>query len=53
MSIRHRRFSAKSKVSAFNKSQCQIEIEVLFYPLFLIHAKRYQQFGDNRQNQEK
>jgi hypothetical protein len=34
-------FSGKSKVSAFNKSQCQIESKVLFIPLLLIHAKRY------------
>jgi len=36
-------FSAKSKVSAFNKSQCQTESEVLFNPLLLIHANRYGQ----------
>jgi hypothetical protein len=34
-------FSAKSKVSAFNKSQCQTESEVLLNPLLLIHATRY------------
>jgi hypothetical protein len=34
-------FSAKSKISAFNKGQCQTESEVLFKPLLLIHAKRY------------
>lgn len=28
--IRNRGFSAKSKVCAFNKSQCQTESEVLF-----------------------
>jgi len=39
--IRNSGFSAKSKVSAFNKSQCQTESEVLFNPLLLIHAKRY------------
>ena len=38
--IRNSGFSAKSKVSAFNKSQCQTESEVLFNPLLLIHAKR-------------
>jgi len=37
-------FSAKSKVSAFNKSQCQTESEVLFNPLLLIHTKRCGQF---------
>jgi hypothetical protein len=36
-------FSAKSKVSAFNKSQYQTESEVPFNPLLLIHAKRYLQ----------
>ena len=30
-------------VSAFNKSKCQTESEVLFNPLLLIHAKRYGQ----------
>ena len=35
--IRNSGFSTKSKVSAFNKSQCQPEGEVLFYPLLLIH----------------
>ena len=40
-------FSGKSKVSAFNKSQCQTESEVRFNPLLLIHAKRYGQLpGD-------
>ncbi len=39
--IRNSGFSVKSKVSAFNKSQCQTESEVLFNPLLLIHAKRY------------
>lgn len=33
-------FSTKSKVSAFNRSQCQAESEVPFNPLLLIHAKR-------------
>ena len=33
-------FSGKSKVSDFNKSQCQAESEVLLNPLLLIHAKR-------------
>jgi hypothetical protein len=36
-------FSTKSKVSAFNRSQCQAESEVLLYPLLLIHAKRWEQ----------
>lgn len=45
--IRNSGFSAKSKVSAFNKSQCQTESEVLFNPLLLIHAKRYALFLDN------
>jgi hypothetical protein len=40
--IRNSGFSAKSKVSAFNKSKCQTESEVLLNPLLLIHAKRYQ-----------
>lgn len=39
--IRNSGFSAKSKVSAFNKSQCQTESEVLFNPLLLIHPNRY------------
>lgn len=39
--MRNSGFSAKSKVSTFNKSQCQTESEVLFIPLLLIHAKRY------------
>ena len=38
--IRNSGFSAKSKVSAFNKSQYQTESEVLFNPLLLIHANR-------------
>src|SRR5690606_41805520 len=38
--IRNSGFSAKSNVSAFNKSQYQTESEVLFNPLLLIHAKR-------------
>lgn len=38
--IRNSGFSAKTKVSAFNKSQCQTESEVLFNSLLLIHAKR-------------
>jgi hypothetical protein len=38
--IRNSGFSAKSKVSDFNKNQCQTESEVLFNPLLLIHAKR-------------
>jgi len=38
--IRNSGFSAKSKVSAFNKSQCQTESEVLLNPLLLIHANR-------------
>jgi hypothetical protein len=41
--IRNSGFSAKLKVSAFNKSLCQTESEVLFNPLLLIHAKRYEQ----------
>jgi len=40
--IRNSGFSDKSKVSAFNKSQCQIDSEVPFNPLLLIHAKRYE-----------
>jgi len=38
--MRNSGFSAKLKVSAFKKSQCQTESEVLFNPLLLIHAKR-------------
>ena len=38
--IRNSGFSGESKVSTFNKSQCQTESEVLFNPLLLIHAKR-------------
>lgn len=41
--IRNSGFSAKSEVSAFNKSICQIEIEELLKPLLLIHANRYRQ----------
>lgn len=41
--IRNSGFSAKSKDSAFNKSQYQTESEVLFNPLLLIHANRYLQ----------
>jgi hypothetical protein len=37
-------FSAKLKVSAFNKSQCQTESEVLLNPLLLIHANRCTQY---------
>lgn len=33
-------FSAKSKVSDFNKSQWQTESKVLLNPLLPIHAKR-------------
>ena len=39
--IRNSGFSGKSKVSDFNKSQCQTESEGLFNPLLLIHAKRW------------
>ncbi|PKL15153.1 MAG: hypothetical protein CVV49_21840, partial [Spirochaetae bacterium HGW-Spirochaetae-5] len=39
--IRNSGFSAKLKVSAFNKSQSRTKSEVLFNPLLLIHAKRY------------
>jgi hypothetical protein len=42
--IRNSGFRAKTKVSAFNKSLCQTESEVLFNPLLLIHANRYNQF---------
>ena len=42
--IRNSGFSAKSKDSAFNKSQYQTESEVLFNPLLLIHANRYVRF---------
>jgi len=35
--------SGKSKVSTFNKNQCQTESDVLFNPLLLIHEKRYKQ----------
>jgi hypothetical protein len=42
--IRNSGFSGKSKVSAFNKSKCQTESEVLVNPLLLIHAKRYRAF---------
>ena len=45
--IRNSGFSGKSKVSAFNKSQCQYESEVLFNPLLIIHAKRYKQFKNS------
>ncbi len=38
--IRNSGFSAKTNVSAFNKSQCQTEREVLFNPLLLIHTNR-------------
>ena len=38
--IRNSGFSANSKISTFNKSQCQTESEVLFNPLLLIHADR-------------
>ena len=33
-------FSAKSKVTAFNKGQSQIENKILFNPLLLIQVKR-------------
>jgi hypothetical protein len=36
--IRSCGFSAKSKVSAFNKSQCYIESKVLFNPPIRIHS---------------
>lgn len=39
--IRNSGFSAKSNGSAFNKSQCKTESEVLFNPLLLIHANRW------------
>jgi hypothetical protein len=39
--IRISGFSAKSKVSAFNKSQYRTESEVLLNPLLVIHATRY------------
>lgn len=42
--IRNSGFSAKSKVSTFNKSHCQTVSEVLINPLLLIHTKRYLQF---------
>jgi hypothetical protein len=45
--IRNSGFSAKSKVSAFNKSQCQTESKVLFNPLLLIHAKRWRPCSRN------
>jgi len=38
--MRNSGFSGKSKLNAFNKSQCETESEVLFNPLLLIHAKR-------------
>lgn len=41
--IRNSGFSTKSKVGTFNNSQCQTESEVLFNPLLLIHANRWQQ----------
>jgi len=37
--MRNSGFSAKSKGSIINKSQCQSGSEVLFNPLLLIHAK--------------
>ena len=40
-------FSATSKLSAFNKSQCQTESKVLFNPLLLIYAKRCTAFKTN------
>jgi hypothetical protein len=46
--IRNSGFSGKSKVCTFNKSQCQIESEVLFNPLLLIHAKRCAQAKKSR-----
>lgn len=39
--MKNSEYSAKSKASAFNKDKCQTEIEVLFKPLLLIHAKRW------------
>ncbi|MEY5133618.1 MAG: hypothetical protein RLZZ198_1622 [Bacteroidota bacterium] len=39
--IRNSWFSGESKVSTFNKSQCQSESEVLLNPLLLIHTNRY------------
>ena len=39
--IKNSGFSAKSKVSAFNKSRCQTESEVLLNPLLFIHTKRW------------
>ena len=39
--MRNSGFSGKTMVSAFFKSQCQTESEVIFNPLLLIHAKRY------------
>jgi polyhydroxybutyrate depolymerase len=42
--IRNSGLSGKSKVSAFNKIQCQPESEVLFNPLLLIHANRCVQY---------
>ena len=47
--IRNSGFSAKSNVSAFNKSQCQTESEVLFNPLLLIHANRCTQADKKNQ----
>ena len=39
--IRNSSFSAESKVSAFNKSEHQIENEVLFNPLLHIHVNHF------------
>jgi len=51
--IRNSGFSAKSKVSAFNKSLYQTESEVLFNPLLLIHAKRCGNFKRHTANKQK
>lgn len=45
--IRNSGFSDKSKVSAFNKSLYQTESVVLFIPLLLIHANRWQLYMKN------
>lgn len=48
MCIRNSGFSAKSKVCAFNKNQCQPESEGLSNPLLLIHPTVSGHFTDDR-----
>jgi hypothetical protein len=40
--IRNSGFIGKSKICAFNKSQCQTESELLFNPQLLIQANSFQ-----------